>query len=375
MRIRIRDARVCHQQVPIKKKIRTSFGVMDSRHAVFLLLFDDNGFQGIGESWVNFPGWAPWERAIAFEKAFIPYLLGKEIQHIPSFIKEMAKAFRGPALQSGTLGPYLQSICAVEMALWDLAAKIENLPLNKLLFENPSTKVRVYGSGINSPIPWQLIDEHLKKGITLFKLKLGFGDEEDMKNLKDLREHLGGSVNIAVDVNRGWNIEKALEWLSILNDFNVQWLEEPLTVKYEGKLQTLYERKIVNIAGGENMLIEPGCDISSFADVPLDIFQPDITKYCPIHKAIELLLTVKTQGKKLFPHFLGSAPGQAASFHLASGCGDCLAEWDINRNPLRTTLFKEPFEIKDGTVEIPDRPGIGWSLDLNITRQIYSPSE
>jgi len=365
MRIRIKNGYVYHIQVPVEQEIKTSFGTMDSRHAVFLLLEDEGGFQGIGESWVNFPSWAPWERVIAFEKAFIPYLKGREIQDIPSFIKKMAKTFRGPALQSSTLGPYLQSICAVEMALWDLAAKIENLPLNQLLFENPQTKVRLYGSGINSPIPLQAIDEHLKKGITVYKLKLGFGDEEDVKNLEELRRHLGNSADIAVDVNRGWNIEKALAWLDIFKYFHVRWLEEPLTVEDEGKLRTLYEHKTVNIAGGENMLIEPECDIDAFADAPLDIFQPDITKYCPIHNAIRLLSAVKARGKKLFPHFLGSAPGQAASFHLASGCGDCLMEWDINRNPLRTGLFKEPFEIKDGVVEIPDRAGIGWSLDLD----------
>ena len=371
MKNKIRNAYVHHLQVPIEKKIKTSFGVMDSRHAVFIVIEDDNGFQGIGESWVNFPSWAPWERVIAFEKAFIPYLLGREIDCIPSFIEKMAKTFRGPALQSSTLGPYLQSICAVEMALWNLAAQMENIPLNKLLFENPATRVHLYGSGINSPVPWQVIDEHLEKGISLYKLKLGFGDREDLKNLEDLSKHLGNSARIAVDVNRGWDIDKALEWLDILRNFNAQWLEEPLRVEDEDKLQILHERKMVNIAGGENMLIEPGCDIAPFADAPLDIFQPDITKYCCVHDAIRLLNAVKARGKKLFPHFLGSAPGQAASFHLASGCGaDCLMEWDINPNPLRTALFKEPFEIKDGIVEIPDRPGIGWSLDFEVIERL-----
>lgn len=364
MKFRIKNAYVCHKQVPIENKIKTSFGVMDSRHAVFLILEDDNGFGGIGESWINFPSWAPWERVIAFEKAFIPYLKEKEVQNIPSFIEKMAEAFRGPALQSATLGPYLQSICAVEMALWDLAAKIESIPLSELLFENPKTQVRLYGSGINSPIPWQTIDEHLEKGITLYKLKLGFGDEEDMKNLKSLKRHLGDSADIAVDVNRGWSIEKALKWLNILRDFDVQWLEEPLTVEDEGKLQTLYERKTINIAGGENILLEPGREITPLIDLPLDIFQPDITKYCPVHNAIKLFEVLKTSDKKLFPHFLGSAPGQAFSFHLASGFEDCLVEWDINPNSLRTSFFKEPFEIDDGVVSIPDRPGIGWSLDL-----------
>ena len=45
-------------------------------------------------------------------------------------------------------------------------------------------------------------------------------------------------------------------------------------------------------------------------------------------------------------------------------------EWEINPNPLRTALFKEPFEIKDGIVEIPDGPGIGWSLDFEVIERL-----
>ena len=78
------------------------------------------------------------------------------------------------------------------------------------------------------------------------------------------------------------------------------------------------------------------------------------------------------RGGKLFPHFLGSAPGQAASLHLASGCGDILMEWDVNPNPLRTRLFKENFELRDGSIEIPDAPGIGWELDSELVETFLS---
>lgn len=132
----------------------------------------------------------------------------------------------------------------------------------------------------------------------------------------------------------------------------------------------LRDREMVKIAGAENMIIDPaGCDIQILADSPLDIFQPDITKYCCIHDAVRLLGAVRDRSRNLFPHFLGSAPGQAASLHLASGCGDSVMEWDINPNPLRTALFKEPFEIKDGLLHIPDASGIGWDLDFEMVER------
>ncbi len=74
----------------------------------------------------------------------------------------------------------------------------------------------------------------------------------------------------------------------------------------------------------------------------------------------------KAKGKRVIPHFLGSAPGQAASLHFAAGCEDGMVEWDLNQNALRTALFEEPFQIQDGVIEIPNRPGLGWYLKDGI---------
>jgi len=370
MTMKIKNARVYHLQIPIKEPVKTSFGVMGSRHTVLILLEDVNGHQGVGESWVNFPLWAPWERTHAFEKSYLPYLKDQEIEDVAAFIADMALAFRGPALQSATMGPYIQALCAVEMALWDLAAKIQDIPLNMLFFSDPKKAIQVYGSGINSPIPHEIINEHLDRGVKLFKLKMGFSNSDDLKSLEDLSDHLGTSAKIAVDVNRGWRLDEAMDWLETLKAFKVQWLEEPLRVEDEPHLRALFDQNLVKIAGGENFLIDPvWCDIEDLADSPLDIFQPDITKYCRIHNALQLLTAVNTRGSALYPHFLGSAPGQAASLHLASGCGEILMELDVNPNPLRTELFKEPIEIENGYVHIPDAPGISWELDFEMVKK------
>lgn len=53
--ITIKDAKVYHLSVPLEDYVKTSFGTMDERHAVFLELTDENGCTGIGESWFNYP--------------------------------------------------------------------------------------------------------------------------------------------------------------------------------------------------------------------------------------------------------------------------------------------------------------------------------
>ena len=362
MSFRIKRAHVRHVETPIAKPVVTAFGTMTSRHAVFLVVEDDAGNTGVGESWVNFPHWAAWERVATFEHAFIPYLAGKEVDDVAAFCRTMYAAFRGPAVQSGTVGTLLAAVCAVELALWDLAARREGLPLNRLLFDDPADRVRVYASGINAPVPFDLVDAHLDRGVTLFKLKLGFGDDADRANLDALAKHLDGRAQIAVDVNRGWTLDEAQRWLDVLADRDVQWLEEPLRAEEETSLATLYETGKVPIAMGENTVLEPTSEATTLADLLAHVVQPDLTKYAPLHVTLRSLAEVARVGKRLVPHFLGSAPGQAVSLHFASGCPDALVELDINPNPLRTDLMTEPFTIEDGRIRIPDAPGLGWTL-------------
>ena len=359
---RIRTAQVRHVETEIDEPVRTSFGAMSTRHAVFLIAVDDAGRQGVGESWVNFPAWAPWERVAAFQRVFIPYLTGRRVADVPHVIREMHRAFVGPAVQSGTVGPLLAALCAVELALWDIQAQAAGLPLAAHLWGRHLRRVRVYASGVSGPIPRDLIDAHLDAGVTLFKLKLGFGDDIDRHNLDDLRTHLNGRAGIAVDVNRAWRLDDARRWLPTLRDYDVEWLEEPLRPADEPHLAVLRAESDVPLAGGENILMPPGADVDEIAAADWDILQPDLTKYTPLHVAQALLDAAGRAGKGLIPHFLGSGPGQAASIHFAAGCPEGLVELDINRNPLRTESLDPPLRIVDGAIELPDRPGLGWRL-------------
>jgi len=358
----ISAASVLHKSVPLTHQVKTSFGIMTERHAVFLLLTDERGNTGIGESWINFPSWGAYERKAAYENSFIPFIEGADINDIPEYSHKLFTAFKGPAVQSGTIGPLIGALCGIELALWDLKAQREGIPVSCLLSDNPRKKIRVYGSGLNSPLPFDLIDGYMDQGISLFKLKLGFGEDTDRKNLAALKNHLNGKADYAVDINRKWDIDTALSRLPLLEDFEPKWIEEPLKPDCEEHLSLFREQTDIPVSGGENIMMPPGCDIKKIADVPFDILQPDITKYTPLHVALSLVKEGEARGKRMIPHFLGSAPGQAASLHLGTVCREGLVELDVNRNPLRTNLFTEPFSIEDGSIAIPDKPGFGWRL-------------
>ena len=364
MTVVIKEVKVYRLEVPVESVVRTAFGSMTKRTALLLSIRDQDGVTGWGESWVNFPAWAAAERQIAFTQAYLPYLKGRKVADIPPFIREMARAFVGPAQQAAATGPLVQALCAVEIALWDLQAQRAGQSLAQQLFRKPAPSVPVYASGINSPLPWARIDQHVQQGVRLFKLKLGFGRRQDRANLRDLQRHLGSAAGIAVDVNRGWSLDEARSWLGELRDLGVAWLEEPLRVEKESQLSRLH-RQGVKIAAGENVFFDPATDSQLLPMLAgVDILQPDITKHCGLQRSVKLLENLR-RGQRLYPHFLGSAVGQAASIQFAAGCGpETWLEWDINANPLRTDLTCQLFEIREGRLSIPDGPGLGWQVDV-----------
>lgn len=360
--MRITGASVLHKEVQSEQEVKCAFGTMSSRHAVFLTLEDDAGRRGVGESWVNFPIWAPFERVAAYERAIIPWLKGRAVEDVAECIRELWSAFLGPARQSGTRGALLSTICAVELALWDLASQRDEEPLCALLFDSPAERVRVYASGINAPLPRDRISAHLDQGVRLFKLKLGFGDELDRRNLDEMKSLLGDRARLAVDINRGWDFDTAMRWLPMLAGYDPEWLEEPLREQDEGRLGELAGMTEIPLAGGENVMTPPGCAADLLVSSPFGVLQPDLTKYNPLHVSLEVLRGGVEAGKRVLPHFLGSGPGLAASLHFAAGCPGALCEMDINRNALRTDVLDEPFEVEDGAIRLPDRPGLGWRL-------------
>ena len=185
------------------------------------------------------------------------------------------------------------------------------------------------------------------------------------RNIAELKQILGDGVRLAVDVNRSWSFEQAVGWMNYLADNDIAWLEEPLDPVHQHRYSELVERATIPVSGGENFLIPPGTDFCTEKEwgldlnetqLSLDILQPAIVKNCCFSDAVRLLNLAEELGKKIYPHFLGSAPGMAASAQLASLTKYPHLEWDINPNPMRTFCFTEPFRAKNGLSALKRRP-------------------
>ncbi|SEM64209.1 mandelate racemase/muconate lactonizing enzyme family protein [Bradyrhizobium sp. OK095] len=360
----IRSIEAFCYRYPLATPVVTSFGKMLNRPAVFVRAVDEDGVEGWGEAWSNFPAPGAEHRARLVNDVLAPGLVERRFDGPAQAFEALTEGTEVLALQCGEPGPFAQGIAGIDLALWDLAARRQRLPLWRLL-GGQSRKIKVYASGINPGGAAQMAEAALKRGHRALKLKVGFGAETDLANLTALRAIVGAGM-LATDANQGWSVDQALEVLPRLAEFDLRWLEEPIRAdRPREEWRRLWASAKMPIAAGENISSAAGFR-EVLAEEVLGVVQPDIAKWGGLSVCAGLARDVLKSGKTFCPHYLGGGIGLLASAHLLAGIGGAgWLEVDANDNPLRD-LFCGPVEtVREGTVLLSDEPGLGIVPDLS----------
>lgn len=349
---------------PIATPVRTAFGVMHDRPALFVRVEDADGAVGWGEVWCNFPACGAEHRARLLETVIAPLLTQRahaSPQQAFAWLDEQTAVL---AIQSGEPGPMAQVIAGVDLALWDLCARRAGQPLWRYL-GGSDDGIAVYASGLNPDRPQDLAARRRAEGHRAFKLKVGFGADRDLPNLAALRDLLGDDAPLMVDANQGWSLAQALDMAPRLAPFGLDWLEEPLRADQPwSQWHTLAEATSIPLAGGENLGSAAAFDTALSAS-PLRVVQPDSAKWGGISGCWPVIERTLQSGRRYCPHYLGGGLGLLASAHLLCAAGgDGLLEIDANPNPLRTLLAGPLSTIEAGRARLGEQPGIGITPDL-----------
>jgi L-alanine-DL-glutamate epimerase-like enolase superfamily enzyme len=252
-----------------------------------------------------------------------------------------------------------QCIAGLDLALWDLCARRAGQPLWRLL-GGRTGEVPVYASGINPDRPEEIVAQRRDEGYRAFKLKVGFGRDADLANLRKLRDLLGPDAPLMVDANQAWTPDEALEMIAPLQDFGLGWLEEPLRADRPwADWQRLAHAGAIPLAAGENLIGED--DFATAIDAKaLRVLQPDAAKWGGISGCWPIILRAMAAGLRYCPHYLGGGVGLLASAHLlAAAGGDGMLEVDANPNPLRTEVAPQFARPVEGRCSLGDAPGLG----------------
>lgn len=315
---------------------------------LFTELGTTDGHAGLGFSYAKRAGGPA---LYAHAKEVVPLLLGEDPNDIGLVWEKLVQA--GASL--GRSGLAIQAIAAVDVGLWDLKAKRANLPLAKLLGTHRDA-VPCYHTVSGSPSlsATAVVDnalESLAQGAGGVKIELGRPDPA--RDLAHARERLGDAVPLMADANQRWDRATALRTGRALESLNLTWLEDPVDAHDIDGLITLATALDTPIATGE-MLTSVDEHWQLMHRGGSDFVQPDAPRVGGITPFLRIAALANHTGLAIAPQFAGEL-----HVHLAAAYpGPAWIEHVTWLEP----LFNERLELKDGTVPVPDRAGIGLTL-------------
>jgi L-alanine-DL-glutamate epimerase-like enolase superfamily enzyme len=202
-------------------------------------------------------GWtyAPAATTAIVEEALAPVVLGCPVMDVAGAWTSMVRHVRN----SGRHGLVGYAISAVDVALWDLKARLLDLPLHRLLGAVRSD-VPVYGSGgfttyDDRQLTEQLTHWTVDQRIPRVKIKIGEswgrGVDRDVERMRRAREVVGADVELFVDANGAYGAGQAIRVMDDVSDLDVRWFEEPVSSDDLAGLRLVRERVRADVAAGE----------------------------------------------------------------------------------------------------------------------------
>lgn len=373
--LRAERMRVTVLSAPLDQTVPMSFGSLADRR-VCLVQIDAGGLTGIGESWINYPAWAPRERLATLCDGIAPLLIGRDVADPRQVQRELTTRLLPVGRQWGAPGPIWQAISAVDLALWDLRGKLAGRPVAELLADGPVREnIPAYASGVGPTDVAQLCEAALEAGLGAVKTKIGFGEQRDRDTLRTARAALGAGPELFADANQAWDLEEAKAMSELLAVYDLGFLEEPLDSDELDEFEKLAAVTSIPLATGEN-LYGPGTFDRYVASSAIDLIQPDLAKSGGFTVGAQVADSARRTHTAVAPHCYGGAIGIAASLQCAAAFPAVTwLEFDVRANPLRTDLLAEPLRLESGGLVMPHGPGLGVDLDDTTVRRYQTHVE
>jgi L-alanine-DL-glutamate epimerase-like enolase superfamily enzyme len=300
-------------------------------------------------------------------------VIGQDALAVPGCWAAMVRAARN-ATRAGAVG---YAISAVDVALWDLKARLLDVPLARL-FGIMREAVPVYGSGGFTTYSDTRMTEQLSawahdQQIPRVKIKIGesWGADEtrDLARIASARATIGSGVELYVDANGGYQRKQAVRMGHAMAEFDVRWFEEPVSSDDLAGLREIRGQVAADITAGEY-----GTDITYFRRMceqdAVDCLQIDATRCGGYTEWLRAAAVAAGFGLSVSGHCAPNlhAPVAAATPNLRH------LEWFHDHVRIESTLFDGCLDPLGGAISPADRPGHGLVLvDDVATRYRVGP--
>jgi L-alanine-DL-glutamate epimerase-like enolase superfamily enzyme len=345
------------------------------RPASFVRVECSDRITGLGEAYLGV--YAPLVFKALIEH-FAPYLIGEDPCDIA---RTIAKA-RRQCLWWGWLGASISALSAIDIALWDIKGKIEQVPVYELLGGLKHKHIELYASGGIADDRAALQSEareYLDEGYKAIKIRINRRSRTAAERTAWVREAIGPDVKLMADAVQSielepWSAEEAVRVGKELEPFAPFWLEEPCGSGDIPGYATVRKALGITIAGGESLTTAEHF-ARFFHAGALGIAQPDATHVGGITECRKVCGLALQKGVPVALHAWGSAVSLAANYHVGFSTPNCvILERPALNNPLVQELLLDGFHVREGLLYPPSAPGLGIKLDDAVAKKFpYRP--
>lgn len=326
--------------VPYRSRLRSS----STTRSAIVRVETDEWLTGWGEYNVNFLDDVS---ARAAEERSRPWLIGQDPQNIVGFHQSCPLDMR---LKSG-----------IELALWDICGKAAGLPVAILLGGIIRDKIEVAACmGIQSyERANELAHYYVDQGFGTLKTKAGADIYEDVEMVRGIRDAVGNKLRLRVDPNCGYDRGQAAELVRQLQDYDLEYLEQPMPEQPLSDSRWLRDQTAVPIALNESVT-DPASVVDIIRADAAEFILPDTHIAGGILPCVMIGHICHAAGLRCIMHCghdLG--PKTAAMLHIAASSPAYSLANDTTYYGLSDDIITERFEITNGAIALPTKPGLG----------------
>jgi L-alanine-DL-glutamate epimerase-like enolase superfamily enzyme len=302
-------------------------------------------------------GWTYTHHAAAelINSALAPVVTGRDCDAVPAANEAMRRALRNIGLP----GLGAMAVSAVDIALWDLKARLHDLPLHRLLGA-AADDVPIYGSGGFTTFDDDQLRTQLegwtRTGIPRVKIKVGerWGTNQarDLARVRLTRDVIGDHAELYVDANGGYTRTQAVRFMRTADEYGVTWLEEPVSSEDTEGLAVIRDAVDADVAAGEYAATP--ADFTRLLPV-VDVLQADVTRCGGITGWLRAAAIAHAAGLPVSTHCAPHA-------HLAAALAVPNLrhlEWFSDHSRIESMLFDGTTTPQQGRLRPTDAPGHG----------------
>lgn len=361
--MKITDIKAHHIRIPYDAGVasfKQGASAISALEIVMIEVITDSGPTGWGDA---FSYVCPRTTFAAMNEMIAPQAKGQEVPDadgIPAFMEQIQRNLH----LFGRYGITMFAISALDIALWDLAARIKGVPLHKLLGAQKRLRVPAYASLMRIGAPDLVAKEcetALNLGYRAIKLH-----ETTSPPVFAARTAIGDNIPLMVDMNCPMDGAAATAFAHECRDARPLFLEEPVWPPEDfATLAKVRKNGGLGVAAGEN-----ACTSHQFRQMmdagAVSHAQPSVTKVGGITEYLKIVSLADERGVRLAPHSPYFGPGLLATLHLLS-LRDDASFVEMFYMKREAGLWGGLIDVdRSGNVAVPDGPGLGAEPDRGV---------